>query len=91
MIKGCKRSIVMLKNTGSEVIEQAYFVLAEEAAEKKSKSDILSEAKRILQENKIAPSRAFLKKRERRKQMISRLIFFILGTIVGVLIMTMPK
>lgn len=49
MVKGYKRNAVLMKNTGSDMFEAAYFILKDDCNE--SENDIVSEANRILEEN----------------------------------------
>ena len=52
MVKGCERRIIHLKNTGSEVFEEAYFVLNDKYhRENKNSLDMVKEANRIIEEN----------------------------------------
>lgn len=46
MIKGCHKSIIFLKNTGSELFDEAYFVVKPSASSLHN-SDIVYEASRI--------------------------------------------
>ena len=52
MVKGYQRRVVFLKNTGSEVFDEAYFVISEsDGAAKRSKRSMVEEATRIIEEN----------------------------------------
>ncbi len=52
MVKGCERRIVHLKNTGSSVFEEAFFLMKEEKSEKPpSYAAMVREATRIIEEN----------------------------------------
>ena len=46
MLKGCQKKIVFLKDTGSDVFEEAYFVIKPEY-DSMNKDDIVCEATRI--------------------------------------------
>ena len=46
--KGCEKRIIMIKNTGSELFEEAYFVLRNES--RNEESDMVAEANRIIEE-----------------------------------------
>ncbi len=48
MLKGCKKNVVYIKNTGSELFEEAYFIVSEKRASGKRESDILDEANKII-------------------------------------------
>ncbi len=47
MIKGCQKSIIFLKDTGSELFDEAYFVVKPTAPQKKER-DIVLEASRLI-------------------------------------------
>lgn len=51
MLKGCQRKIIVMKNTGSPMFDEAYFVLSENALRAHaSERDMISEANRIIRE-----------------------------------------
>ncbi len=77
MIKGASRRMVVLKNTGSPLFEEAYFILREEAKEKSPRLDMISEANRIVAAN------ALPRERTRRGEAVTRLLFFLLGALFG--------
>ena len=51
MVRGYQRRIVFLKNTGSRVFDEAYFVIREDAARSMHESTLVEEANRIIDEN----------------------------------------
>jgi len=53
--KGCQKRMIMLKNTGSEIFDEAYFILKEERVLKNgvTENDMVREAGRIINENLI--------------------------------------
>ena len=52
MVKGCERRIVHLKNTGSTLFEEAFFLMKDEKNEKPpSYAAMVREATRIIEEN----------------------------------------
>ena len=54
MLRGCQRRIIVLKNTKSDIFEEAYFILSERAASGEapvSESDMILEANRIISES----------------------------------------
>ena len=55
MYKGCQKKMIMLKNTGSEMFEEAYFILKDKngQAAKLSETDMIREANRIVTNNAI--------------------------------------
>ena len=50
MVRGCQKRIVYLKNTCSEVFEEAYFVVRDDALATLCECDMVKEANRILDE-----------------------------------------
>ena len=86
MIKGCEKRVVWIRNTESETFDQAYFILSESAYEKKkSESDIVAEAKRIIGQAPITgwweePPKT---KKRRLSSASSSLAFFVIGFALG--------
>ena len=73
MLKGCQRKIILVKDTGSPLFSEAYFVLSEEAEDKRG-DDIVEEATRIVVgESRILP--------ERRGRTRAWIFGFLLGAI----------
>ena len=78
MIKGSRRELIVLRTGASRYFDEAYFVLRREIeAGGRSRTDILREANRILEEN-IPQARV-----SRRGRGVSALWFFV-GVICGV-------
>ena len=75
MIKGCHRNIVFLKDTGSELFDEAYFILKPNAKDKKE-ADIISEATKIV--NSLDDGR-----KNKVNGKLSKLISFLIGTLLG--------
>ena len=51
MVRGCQKKMIYLKNTGSEVFDEAYFVVSDKMlGEDISECDLVKEANRILDE-----------------------------------------
>ena len=55
MLRGCQKKIILLKNTGSELFDEAYFILREDAPVRSlpAEPDMIREANRILEESQI--------------------------------------
>ena len=61
MLKGCRKQMIVLRGTGSEIFDEAYFVL-KKGEEKKDiscknsheRAAMLLEANRILEENRLS-------------------------------------
>ncbi|MBR7184421.1 MAG: hypothetical protein IKD37_02310 [Clostridia bacterium] len=56
MVKGCQRRIILLRETGSAIFEEAYFLVKPEQADA-SEQRMIAEANRIIEENLITRSR----------------------------------
>lgn len=73
-MRGYQRRVVFLKDTGSTLFDEAYFVMrSDEMAEGKTDDDMISEADRIISENFGS------RKSEFRRRLTSFLISFLLG------------
>ena len=52
MVRGCQRKAIFLKNTGSDVFSEAYFIVDEKkSCHNLTKGDTIKEANRIIEEN----------------------------------------
>ena len=79
MVKGCQRQIVLLRGTGSELFEEAYFILKPEKTPL-PQARMITEANRIIEENTLQGNRqANFRGRHRGE----RLLFFLLGLLSG--------
>lgn len=83
MIKGIKKNMVVLKNTGSPVFEEAYFILKSGGNVALKDADMVTEAKRIIAANTVEPERAVRRASEKRKEKRGKLLFFAIGVITG--------
>ncbi|MBR2459616.1 MAG: hypothetical protein IKB34_00080 [Clostridia bacterium] len=55
MIKGCTKKVIWMRNTESELFDEAYFILSEAASKGEAReSDIVKEAKRIIARSPVA-------------------------------------
>lgn len=77
MIKGCHKNIVFLKDTGSKLFDEAYFILKPDAIGKEE-GDIILEANKIV--NRICPEN-FNEKEKRGR--FGKAVAFILGALLG--------
>lgn len=55
MVKGCEKRMVLVKNTGSELFEEAYFILNNKKASRVTRYDMIKEANRIAGEYSNTP------------------------------------
>ena len=81
MIKGCQKKIIMINDTGSDVFEQAYFIVKDERNGAISKTDMIREANRIIENNLLGPyfSSARTKKIKKKTETLT----FFLGSVCG--------
>ncbi|MBR5528496.1 MAG: hypothetical protein IKV97_05770 [Clostridia bacterium] len=80
MIKGCSRRMIVLKDTGSDFFEEAYFVLksGKPHCKIKTERDFIAEAERIIAES------TGVKLPERKKESaVKKYAFFAAGIIIG--------
>ena len=49
MLKGCKRNIIMVKDTGSKYFDSAYFVLRNDLPPLSGENDMINEARRMIE------------------------------------------
>ena len=77
MIKGAQKQMIVLKTSASRYFEEAYFVLKSDLKPKKrERTDMLTEANRILKESENV--------RTGRKKAKSSIWWFILGLLAGI-------
>ncbi len=74
MIKGCSRKVIVVKDPGSNLFEEAYFIVSPGESERKY-GDFLLEANRIIRAKTVSGY-----ERQRRKSGIFQLI---IGFVVG--------
>lgn len=88
MIKGCQKNVIWLRNTESEVFEQAYFILSDAASlKKKSEGDIIAEARRIIEQspcgNYFGGSSTYPRSKRKPTSAMVKLFFFLLGAVAA--------
>ena len=77
MLKGAQKRMIIVRTGDSRYFDEAYFVLRREVGAKpSSRSDMLREANRILEESGVEP-------RARRIPFRARTCAFLLGAIFG--------
>ena len=84
MVRGYQRKIIFLKNTGSEMFDEAYFVLSEKCEKEAPICDtMISEANKIIEEN----SQGRVKKRPSFGQIMLRYVlpFASGGSTIGII------
>ena len=77
MIKGAQKQMIVVRTSDSRYFDEAYFVLRREVgAKQSSKTDMLSEANRILEESGVLTQR-------HRARVRPCFWFFLLGLVLG--------
>ena len=91
MVRGCQKKIVYLKNTGSKVFDEAYFVVCDKAlGEENRDCDLVQEANKILGECVSVDEKIGAK--QKIKILIKvKMLPFLLGIITGVITVILIK
>ena len=87
MIKGCTKRVVVVKDVESDIFEEAYFIMrpkSEKAKGHLGKTDILTEANRIVFDKTPDKSISPVVVRKKRKSFVRDLLFFCMGAAVGI-------
>lgn len=83
MLKGCRKQMIVLRGTGSEIFDEAYFILKKNDDDRKyrgqERSAMLLEANRILEENRLDDIY-----RPHTYYALRYSLFFLAGLIMGV-------
>ena len=83
MLKGCKKNVVFVKNTGSDMFESAYFIVADEFEGKRTENDMLKEAKRIISTSPVSSYFSNASEQtDKKTKMPNRAAWFILGAVI---------
>jgi len=86
MLHGCQKKIIHLRSTGSEMFDEAFFIVRENPAQKSgspAERDMVREAQRILLSARTAGEREAA---ERRRRLTAGLICFLSGAVLSMLI-----
>lgn len=88
MIKGCNKRVIVMKDTGHDMIEEAFFILRPEAVKQKgslSDGDIVKQANLILDSKGFdAPFSGIKLNVDTKKEPRSRLTPFLWGFVAGI-------
>lgn len=79
--RGVQRKMIVLKNIGSELFDEAYFVIKESGENPMSEKDMVSEACRIVSEKLVVG-----KKRKKGGRIIRDFLTFSLGASISFLV-----
>jgi hypothetical protein len=77
-MKGCQRKVIFLKNTGSELFDEAYFILSRE-----SEREEISEDSIVLAASKIISQQIELEGKEKRSKKIKLLLLLCVPFLLG--------
>lgn len=99
MIKGCQKRVIWLRNTDSELFDEAYFILSENACKsEKNDGDMVREAKKLINSSPVCnywggaderrggtalASSAPYGARTRKKAALGKGVCFLLGCLTG--------
>ena len=87
MIKGCNKRVIVMKETGNAMIEEAFFILRPESGKSISEDDIIKQANRILEKSVYNESFSHLPMNvAERKGRSGRIACFWSGLILGAVI-----
>lgn len=87
-MKGTEKKMLLLKNTGSDIFEEAYFILKDRLpAVRVSESEMVKEANRIVSENLISGYFTGGKAKGRVTPLKSFILGLVLGASVAVLVL----
>ena len=95
MIKGCKKNVVYVRNTESDVFEEAYFILSDDFESKQpSEPDMVAEANRIISESPIAAYFGISSSKQKKKtscknSAFSRGLWFVAGALFSSMVALM--
>lgn len=83
MVRGCQKKIIYVKNTDSDVFDEAYFILSDKIPEATEECDMVEEANRILGEC------GYIKEKRRifatvKKALIENIPMLFAGIIIGI-------
>ena len=86
MVRGCQKKIIYLKNTDSEVFDEAYFIVKDNTkCDVMGECDMVEEANRIL--DNVISCRISGEKIDRIKKTVkAKILPFVTGIVIGILI-----
>ena len=88
MIKGCNKRVIVMKDTGNDVFEEAFFILKPEASKARlSEGDIIKQANRILEQSIYNDNLSRFSVNGRKTNGKGRLYSFVAGAVIGAFFM----
>lgn len=73
MVKGCQKKVICIKDTGSEMFEEAFFIMKPSKDGIRKETDMVHEARRILENSRVQASKA---QHQTKNKKNSKVIFF---------------
>ena len=81
MLKGCQKRIIMINDTGSDIFDQAYFIIKDaNICDRFCKTDMIREANRIIDNNLLGAYFSGERKKKRGRYDVRS---FVLGALFG--------
>ncbi len=81
-MRGCERKIIMLKGTGSEIFDEAYFLIRRDFKDEGSATEIVHEAQRIVDMNTTHRKNSKSAMKEKRAFAVGALVGFVVGLVL---------
>lgn len=84
MIKGCRKNVVYVRNTGSDIFEEAYFIVSEIGSQKKlSEADMVRAASAVIDASPVVSYYSNEKsEKTKNKRSAKPFIWFLFGACV---------
>ena len=87
MIKGCNKRVIVMKDTGNAMIEEAFFILKPEAAKSGfAREDIVKQANRILEKSMCDDRFSHLSVNSSGKSKNGSFSSFFSGAVIGAIV-----
>ena len=88
MIKGCNKRVIVMKDTGNAMIEEAFFILKPEATKSHfTEADIVKQANRILEQSMYGDGFSRFSVNGKTKSSKGRISSFVFGAVLGAIVM----
>ena len=90
MVKGCQKKVICIKDTGSEMFEEAFFIMKPSKDGVRKENDMIREARRILENSRVQPGRIQYREKNNKnsKMMIFSFLFGVLSAAAACAVIT---
>ncbi len=90
MVKGCQKKVICIKDTGSEMFEEAFFIMKPSRDGARKETDMIREARRILENSRVQPGRIPHQARNNKnsKMMIFSFLFGVMSAAAACAVIT---